>query len=457
MYENGNRNGQNDGPVSNVRGLTARRIIVIAVALFACSALKFGVNTFLTSIGMEPVLPKIQRYHRNRTAKQTEIIKTENTAIPAAPDPEAVNRLREKCYDENCGLTCVEGVCTVERIYPGTDIQKKTFYTAAGKPERMDYCLKKDRYGICAGGGTAYYRPDGRITSLMKCIAYDTKGICLRAGNMINYIYDEKGNIALKKVCSDLECRRTEYLAYAYDELGNATVKAVPCSNFKNGKCESFGKGDILTYDAAGRKTSVRKCEEFNPDLSCAEYSVSAGQNWKYDEKGNKTYFDSCTEVNAKTGICTALEYDIAYTYGSGSEPESAVYCVKYDGNGDCTGKENYTYSYEYDDKGNISNKTEYLIQRSTGTAGDVKKLNYVQLYDTAYDRRGHKTHVRKDMCGMPGGNKKCIYEETFFDENDRNLRSTLCSEVSDIGECRKGMFTLTLYDDNGILTDTGR
>ena len=407
MDENGNQNLNEEGPISNQRGRTLRLVILVA---FVCFFNLFFKKAVYSLLGIENPQHKSAQHE---TVKPFD--KKTNTGAAVVHDPEAVKKLRQGCYDETCGINCVKDVCTVVRIYPGTDIEKRTFYNVAAKPEKMEYCIKKDRYGMCAGGGTAYYGPDGKVSALMKCNAYDNKMMCMQAGNAIHYFYDEKGNNVLKKICSGIDCGRYEYLAYAYDERGNMTAQDIPCGNYKNGKCGTLGSGDIFEYDAGNRRTSARKCNSFNPDFSCAEYIAAPGMNWKYDEKGNNIYFDECAEVNPQNGTCAALKYAVHYTYGSGKEPESAVYCMDSDENGSCKTKTEHTFSYEYDDKGNVSKKTEYIIQRNAGTSGSTKKVNYLQTYNAKYDRRGHKTYMQTDYCGKPDNLNALLKKNTLM------------------------------------------
>ena len=439
MHGNSNNNRQSESPINNVRekkAISFKTFLIFAAAAAAA---------VLLSVLTKPI-------SRNAEAKKTQ----QETATASKENIEAV--LDKKCQ-QNCGITCIKGVCTVERKYPMTDIAKKTFYSAEGKPERMEYCIKKDRYGLCVRGGTAYYRPDGKITLLMKCISYDANGICTRQGEISNYFYDEKGNNVLKKNCTDSECRQPAYMAYAYNEHGDITADGIPCSNYKNGKCGSFGPGPVFEYDDKGRKTSARACTEFNIDLSCAEYSTDGGYNYKYDEDGNCIYAELCTETNAKTGICTKAASAQYYKYSGKKEPESYVYCINPDGKGSCESKKEFIYSREYDEHGNVLKTLEYTIQKSSGTSGETKKLSSIQKYYTAYNRLGQKTHVKRDICQKPDENGNCIsgwlFTETDIDENDKILRRKLCAKVSESGGCIKEIpAAVSLYDDNGTFID---
>lgn len=466
MYGNSNGARNDKGPICNIR---EKRAVVfktmLVLAAVTASAVCVSVLIRAPAASTKPLETQQQTViHEKKTETAYEnpgnssTMNSQSAGTADSRDPDPVKRLMKACH-RNCGITCIKGVCTVERIYPGTDVKKKIFYNTAGKPERMEYCLKKDRYDMCSRGGTAYYNTDGKLSVLMKCLSYDINGICLRTDNAINYFYDEKGNNVLRKFCPDRECSVPKYLANAYDEHGHATVQDIPCKNYENGKCGSFGQGNIFEYAVSGRKISARKCNLFNIDLSCAEYSVSTGQNWKYNEDGNNIYHDKCAEVNAKTGICTAVEYAMYYEYGPGNRTESAVYCVKPDENGNCGKKTEFTYSYEYNDKGELSKITEYIIQPGNGAAGNIKKTNSLQMFYKISDSSGHITHTKKDVCNKPDDKGNCISpwisEETYFDENDRILSRKAYTSLS--GNYVGIPDIVMIYDDNGELTDATR
>ena len=284
-----------------------------------------------------------------------------------------IKKLNENCK-ENCGITCKDGSCTVERRYPGTDMTKKTVYGAEGKPESIEYCLVRNKDSLCTQGGTAYYGHDGKMSVLIKCQAYDVNGICTQNGTITNYFYDEKGNNILRKECKDEQCSRPVLVASAYNDKGKKTISDVLCINYQNGKCGSFGIGSIFEYDSEGRQKSVRTCHRFSSDMKCAEYDDFI-HRFKYDEKGNCIYSDLCEKFDPITGLCSSLASANYYKYDDRKKIKNMVYCAHPDEKGKCENKTEFTYFREYDAKGNISKMLTYSLKYSSGTAEGTKKL----------------------------------------------------------------------------------
>jgi len=401
-------------------------------------------------------------YRRPQYSQRETILSLDDPYNPGEYDKNifdnTVKALDRKCYDRNCGINCANGSCTVERTYPGTDIRKKTLYGFDGKPLRMEYCLVKDQNGICSAGGFVNYR--NLKTLVQKCESYDKNGKCTqREEGRKEYISDEKGNNIRIINCSNADCSKNMITENIYDGQGNKVIQNALCTDYSSsGECKDIKGGNVLKYDAGGRKISERTCLIYHSNKTCAEYAGNFGMNIKYDGKGNDIYSETCSEVNERTGVCSELASSSYRKYGSGKEAEAFGNCAKPDGKGSCAKKTDYINSYEYNDKGDITKRTVYAVPDSAGKSG--RKISRIQKYNITYDRQGHKTNEREYKCEKTDEQGKCVsgwkYQDMVFDENNRVMSRKVCKKMSDSGTCIDEIPApkISLYDDNGTWID---
>ena len=134
MYGNSNGTRNDKGPVCNIREKKAAIFkTMLMLAAVAASVVCVAVLILVQAASTKPLETQQQTARHEKQPEtayenpgNSSTVNSQSTGTADSHDPDPVKRLMKAC-NRNCGITCIKGVCTVERIYPGTDVKKKTF------------------------------------------------------------------------------------------------------------------------------------------------------------------------------------------------------------------------------------------------------------------------------------------------------------------------------------------
>jgi len=166
------------------------------------------------------------------------------------------------------------------------------------------------------------YKTENNSTGLL--VSQYTNTVCFGTETVLNYTYDENGNI------TEIVDKDGKKVTYTYDDLNQLLTE----------RNEVLGKSYVYEYDEAGNRTSVKVTDLATNAVTIKTYAYTHG-----------TWGDALTSYNGTAITYDALGNPLQYYNGNTFAWDGRTFCGAWVGPG-------YFYAYTYDDEGRLTQKT---------------------------------------------------------------------------------------------------